>query len=304
MSDAPPIVDCHHHFYDSDVLRYGVFTGSGAGFAALVGDYSALPRVYRPEDYARDVAGLNVVGSVWAEFISADPLEEVRWAAALTKDAGRPTSLIAVADFADPALGRRLDAYQAAGPVRCVRQHMGWHPSQKLLRFAPRPDLLADAVWRRGLGTLRGRGLICEIEVFSSQLRDLAAVAAAFPELRFVVPVMGWPVDLSEDGHVAWRRDLGAVAACPNVMLKIFGLECIFGVRWTTAQVRPWVLDAIAIFGPERCMFASHMPICRLACSFAQLYAAYGEIIAGFTPHEQRRMLCDNAAALYGVSLT
>jgi hypothetical protein len=28
-------------------------------------------------------------------------------------------------------------------------------------------------------------------------------------------------------------------------------------------------------------MFASHMPLCKLACSFEELYGAYLEIIAG-----------------------
>jgi predicted TIM-barrel fold metal-dependent hydrolase len=302
MTGELQIIDCHQHFYDSHLMRYGVFTEPSAGFAAVVGDYAALPRVYRPEDYARDVAGLKVVGSVWAEFISGDPLEEARWAAALNRDVGQPSGLIALVEFADPDLDRLLDAYQTIGLVRCVRQHMGWHPNQQLLRFTPRSDQLADPVWRRGLYALRHRGLVCEIEIFSSQLRDFADLAAAFPDQQFVLPVMGWPIDLTNDGHLAWKRDFTIVAAHPNVALKIFGLECIFGVGWTTAQVRPWILDAIEIFGPNRCMFASHMPICTLACSFEQLYAAYGEIIDGFALTEKRQLMHDTAAELYRIS--
>jgi predicted TIM-barrel fold metal-dependent hydrolase len=301
MIDGLPIIDCHQHFYDSRLLHYGVFAEPSAGFTALVGDYAALPRAYRPEDYARDVAGLTVAGSVWAEFISSNPLEEVRWAAALTREAGRPSSLIALVDFADPAVDRLLDAYQATGPVRCVRQHMGWHPSNPALRFTPRPGMITDPVWRRGLASLRGRGLVCEIEVFGSQLREFASLAAAYPDLQFVLPVMGWPIDLTKEGHAAWKRDLATVGACPNVVLKIFGMECIFGVHWTTAGVRPWMLDAIETVGPDRCMFASHLPICKLACTFGELYAAYGDIVSSFTEIEKRCMLHDTAAAIYRV---
>ena len=304
MTSEFPIIDCHQHYYDSHALSFAVFNEASPGFTALVGDYAALPRVYRPEDYARDTRDLNVVGSVWVEFISGSPLDEVRWAAALTPNIDRPTSFIGVADFADPALDRRLDAYQCVGPVRCVRQHMGWHPSQPALRFAPRPDLLLDPAWRRGLASLRQRGLVCEIELFSTQLRDFADVAAAYPDLHFVLPVMGWPLDLTKQGHLAWKQDLTVVAGCPNVVLKIFALECIFGLRWTITQVRPWVLDAIEVFGPDRCMFASHMPICTLACSFGQLYAAYGEIIQDFTLAEKRLMLHDAAAQVYQVLQT
>jgi predicted TIM-barrel fold metal-dependent hydrolase len=48
-------------------------------------------------------------------------------------------------------------------------------------------------------------------------------------------------------------------------------------------------------------MFASHLPICRLAGGFGRLYAAYLEIVADFSPPEQRRLLHDTAAAVYGL---
>jgi hypothetical protein len=70
-----PIIDCHQHFIDSGRLRYPVFMQRSAGFEALIGDYSALPRVYLPEDYARDVNGLGVVKTVWR---SSFPT--IRWA--------------------------------------------------------------------------------------------------------------------------------------------------------------------------------------------------------------------------------
>lgn len=297
--DRLPILDCHQHFFDARRLRYPVFGQPSAGFEALVGDYRALPRVYLPADYARDIKGLDVAGSVWAEFMSDDPVGEVRWAAALAGTTGRPTGMIGLADFADPGLERLLDDYASIGQVRCVRQHLGWHPTNPLLRYAARPDLLADAAWRRGLALLRGRDLVCEIEIFASQLPGFASVAAAHPEIRFVLPVMGWPDDLTTDGRAAWKRALAGAGACPNVAVKIFGMECIFGIRWTVSEIRPWILDAIAIFGPERCMFASHMPICTLACSFQQLYAAYFEVIADFSLAEKRRLLHDTAAQVY-----
>jgi hypothetical protein len=78
-------------------------------------------------------------------------------------------------------------------------------------------------------------------------------------------------------------------------------MECIFGIDWTVAQIRPWILDSVELFGPNRCMFASHLPICKLACSVQQLYAAYLEAIAGFSVSEKRQMLHDTAAEIYGL---
>jgi predicted TIM-barrel fold metal-dependent hydrolase len=294
-----PILDCHQHFLDERRLRYPVFLQRSAGFEALVGDYSTLPRVYLPNDYARDVSGFDVVKTVWAEFLSDDPAGEVRWVQELARATGRPQGMIAMVDFLSPELERTLDAYTAVGQVRAVRQHLGWHPTNPLLRYASRPDLLSDQTWRNGLALLRDRGLCCEVECFAPQLPDVATVAAAHPDIQFVLPVMGWPVDLTREGHGAWKRALATVSACDNVAIKIFGMECIFGIHWTAAQVRPWILDTIELFGPSRCMFASHMPICKLACSFHQLYSTYLEVIERFSIPEKRQLLHDTAAAVY-----
>ncbi|MGH8128721.1 MAG: amidohydrolase family protein [Gammaproteobacteria bacterium] len=294
-----PIIDCHQHFVDARRLQYPVFTQRSAGFEAVVGDYSALPRVYLPDDYRRDAGTLNVVRTVWAEFISNDPPGEVRWAEQLARSADLPNGMIALIDFLSPDLHRTLDLYQTMPHVRCVRQHLGWHPTNPLLRYAARPDLLSDDAWRRGLASLRPRNLICEIEIFSSQLSELASAANAFPDIQFVLPLMGWPIDLTDDGQTAWKRTLATVGRCPNVAVKIFGMESIFGIHWTVPEVRPWILQTIDIFGPDRCMFASHMPICKLACSFQHLYDAYFEVIEEFSVSDKRRLLHDTAAAIY-----
>jgi hypothetical protein len=59
------IFDSHQHFFDARLLRYPVFKNRSAGFEALVGDYCSLPRVYLPQDYALDTAGLTVAKTVW-----------------------------------------------------------------------------------------------------------------------------------------------------------------------------------------------------------------------------------------------
>jgi predicted TIM-barrel fold metal-dependent hydrolase len=296
-----PILDCHQHLFDTRRLRYPVFAQRSAGFEALVGDYSALPTVYLSEDYERDTSGWNVVQTMWAEFISDDPVNEARWAEDLARTTGHPDGMIALIDFLSPDLNRTLDTYATMQHVRCVRQHLGWHPTNPLLRYAARPDILSDATWKRGLATLRRRNLICELEIFASQLPDLASVAAAYPDIQFVLPLMGWPVDLTSEGQARWKRALAIVGACPNVAVKIFGMECIFGISWTVSQIRPWILETIEIFSPGRSMFASHLPICKLACSFQQLYAAYFEVIRDFSISEKRQLLHDTAAVIYGL---
>jgi predicted TIM-barrel fold metal-dependent hydrolase len=296
-----PIIDCHMHFIDASRFRYPIFPQRSAGFEALVGDYGALPRRYLPQDYRADAAGLHIEHTVWAEFMSDTPLEELRWAQSLADAAGDPSAMIASVDFRAQDLDRTIEVYRAVGRIRAVRQHLAWHPTNELLRFAPAPDLMADAAWRRGLATLRKYDLACELEVFATQLADLTTVARSFPARRFVLPLIGWPIDLTPEGFRTWRSDMAGLARCENVAVKIFGAECIFGLGWTVRQVRPWVLETIGLFGPVRCMFASHMPIAALSRGVRDVYNAYEEIVESFTLSERRCLFHDTAASNYRV---
>ena len=40
--------------------------------------------------------------------------------------------------------------------------------------------------------------MCCEIEILAPQLPDLTAVASSYPDIQFILPVMGWPIDLKE----------------------------------------------------------------------------------------------------------
>lgn len=154
-----PIIDCHQHFIDARRLQYPVFAQRSAGFEAVVGDYSALPRMYLSDDYRRDAGTLNIVKTVWAEFISNDPLGEARWAEQLAQSADLPNGMIVLIDFLSPDLHRTLDLYRTMPHVRCMRQHLAWHPTNPLLRYAARPDILSDDAWRRGLHRRWANGL-------------------------------------------------------------------------------------------------------------------------------------------------
>jgi hypothetical protein len=56
-------------------------------------------------------------------------------------------------------------------------------------------------------------------------------------------------------------------------VIKIFGMECIFGIRWTVAQIRPWILDTVELFGPDRCM-----------CEFRRIPARHTDLMPATVP--------------------
>jgi len=293
------IVDCHLHFLDSEVHSYPIFRERSAAFEALVGDYSALPRRYLPKDYLAQTSRFKVVKTIWAEFMSDDPLREVRWAEALSNENSHPHGLIAQANFLSPEITGMIDSYGSSPRVRAVRQHLAFHPRVDLK--VARPNTLADPVWRERLSLLSKYALRCEMEILAPDLPEFAAAAKLYPSMQFILPLMGWPIDLTDAGRRAWQRDMRALSRCKNVAVKVFGMECIFGLNWTVGQVRPWISDTIDFFGPERCMFASHMPIAGLARSFDELYAAYFDVVSHHSKSEKQKLFHDTATKIYGV---
>ena len=291
LSGRLSIVDAHVHLFDHKANVHPFLDQPDETFEEFVGDYSALPRRYLLDAYLADSRSRDIKGIVWHEFLSNDPIKEARWAHDQAAGSSVPQAVVALVEFLDPRLEERLDIYRSLSNVTAVREHLGWDARNAKRRFAKRPDLLRDPAWQRALASLRRYDFRCGLEIFAPQAPDLLEVIRLNPEIGFTLAVLGWPLDLTPAGFERWRQDLSRLSRCENVCASIFAIECIFGMDWTVNQVRPWVLSLVDLFGPNRCMFGSHMPIDSLSFGFERLYDAYGQIIAGFSPDERDQML-------------
>jgi len=102
-------------------------------------------------------------------------------------------------------------------------------------------------------------------------------------------------------GDKAWQAGLAR--------LRNYDLRCeveIFSSQLPELKVvencYPDILGTIELFKPERCMFASHTPIAKLACSFQDLYHGYLNVISGFSISEKRKLFHDTANVIYGLT--
>jgi predicted TIM-barrel fold metal-dependent hydrolase len=292
----PHIVDAHMHLYDSRANRYAHMEQVDPMLAALLGDYSALPKRYLFEDYAAEMRGVEIDGIVWHEFIALDPVGELAWAEQLAKSVPVPMAIVTLVDFLAPDLEARLEACTQHAHVAAVRQHLGWDENRPLRCMAKRGDLLRNAQWRQGVRALKKYNFKCSLEVFSPQLPDLLTVIQENPEVEFTVAVMGWPSAGDDETFDSWKRALRDIAPCDNARITISALECVFGMDWEPRQAHPWVEAAIERFGTERVMFGSHRPISALARRVASPYVAYEEMTHGLSEQERDAVFRRNAA--------
>jgi predicted TIM-barrel fold metal-dependent hydrolase len=290
-----PIIDAHHHIW----RRAHTPWLQGPVVPRIFGDYAPIQRDYLIDEYLADAQACGVVKSVYVQVNVAPGAEvdEVAWVQSVADERGFPHGIVGYADLAAPDVGATLDREAAHRNLRGVRQQLHWH-EQPLYRFASRPDLMNEPAWRRGLKEVEKRGLVFELQVFTSQMADAARLARDFPGTTFVLMHAGMLADRSEAGWNAWRKGMRELAVCPNVCTKLSGLGT-FDRSCSLARWRPVIEETVALFGAARCMYGSNFPIETLWTTYAQLLNTVKASINALSLAEQRAILHDTAARVY-----
>ena len=104
------------------------------------------------------------------------------------------------------------------------------------------------------------------------------------------------------DGWDEWVAAIRRAAEGPHVYAKVSGLDTAAGAGWTVAELRPAWEVVLEAFGPERLLFGSDWPVCRLVSTYGQVVAATRELVADLSAFEQEQVLAGTARAVYGLS--
>lgn len=292
-----PIIDAHHHFWEPGRNFHPWLSGTET-IPFRYGDYSAIKGDYLPEHYFADAAGHNVVQTVYVEteWDPRDPLGETRYIHELAQRHGVPNAVVAQA-WLDAEDAADLLADQAAFErVRSVRHKPGGPTC--LAEVGSQCTLMSDDRWRRGYAELQRHGLHFDLQTPWWNLDEAGRLARDFPAIQLILNHTGLPCDRNPQGLAAWRAALARLAEWSNVALKISGLG-LAGQPWR-AEDNAWIVrEAIAIFGPERAMFASNFPVDRLCGSYDTIIGGFKRLVADLPAPAQRHLFHDTAQRLY-----
>ena len=316
IDPARPIVDPHHHLWDRGGLRYMI------------------------EEMADDVAsGHNIVATVYVDCRSMyrasgaeafRPVGEVEFANGVAAMAasgtyGKTRVCAGIVGHADLTLGAAVEKVLEAmieagsGRFRGIRFITASHPDQAawgspIIRPA---GLLKDSRVREGFARLAPLGLSFDAWMYHTQLADLLDLARAFPATPITLDHVGGPIGLGpyagkrDEVFTAWSGQIRALAACPNVHIKLGGLGMrMFGFTHHMGELppsseelaaawRPYIETCIAAFGPERAMFESNFPVDKGSCGYAALWNAFKRIAAGYSAAEKTALFAGTASKFY-----
>lgn len=290
------IVDAHHHLWDRNAISYPWLEGPPFG-RSVAGDVGPIAGSYLLGDYRDDITGYRLTASVHVDGGPGDQLAETAWLQGVANAHGLPTAIVAGVQLHRPDVEEELARHASFPAVRGIRHILNWDPDPNLT-FTNRPDFMSDPGWLRGYAALARHGLSFDIQIYPWQLAHAAELAARFPETTIILNHAGMPIHWRDMGLRTWRDGMWALAAQPNAFVKVSGLGMV-DWNFTTASIRPLVLETIEAFGPERTMFASNFPVDRLYRTFAALYAAFEEIVSDFTAADQHAMFAGTARRVY-----
>ena len=214
-----------------------------------------------------------------------------------------------------------LEAHLAASPQRFrgIRHSAAWHPSDQIRpsHSAPPPHMLAEPRFREGFARLAPHGLSFDAWLFHTQIDELTDLAVAFEDTSIILDHVGGPLGIGpfegrrDEVFPVWQRAISALARCPNVCVKLGGLQMpICGFAWhkrprppssvELAQILgPYYFHCIEAFGPERCMFESNFPVDKASCSYTVLWNCFKHLTRSFGENERAALFHDNAVRIY-----
>ena len=315
-----PICDPHHHFWDRRP--------------------ASIPyQRYLLHELNDDIySGHNVISTVFLEarsMYSEDATDELRsvgevefvqgLAAASASGVYGPSRAAAgIMGHADLKLGADvapvLDALQAASPnrFRGIRHNITWN-NDPAWENRENEGVVTSPKFIEGAKVLSQKGLRLDIMQAFPQMPEIAEFAKAVPDLPIIVNHVGGVsrvgIYSGKDNEITpiWRDGITALAACPNVTMKLGGLGMPrFGFGWHAREtpigseelaeaMKPWMRHCIEQFGPDRCMFESNFPPDKVSFSYNIMYNAFKLLSKDYSATERAALLHDTAVRVYGI---
>ncbi|HEU4421270.1 MAG TPA: amidohydrolase family protein [Pilimelia sp.] len=280
------IVDSHHHLWRLE-----------DGYTWLDAlELAPIRRTFTPDELVAELDKAGVDRTILVEGGRCDP-DEAALLLAYAQDTPQIGGVVVWADLTDPGLADRLAGYRdlpGGDWIVGVRAQIQGEPDPDYL---DRPDV------HRGLRAVAAAGLAYDLVVTVDQLPAAARAAAVLPEVRFVLDHLGKPrIRAGADGLAQWRVPVAALAAAPNTSAKLSGLvtEADWG-GWRVEDLRPYVTEAVELFGPDRLMFGSDWPVCLLAAGYDEVKSALEQALPPITEQEKRAIFGSTAARVYSV---
>lgn len=273
-------IDAHHHFWRYSPEEYGWIDDAMA----------AIRRDFLPADLAPEIrsAGIDAVVSVQAR----QSIEETNFL--LDHAAEHPwiAGVVGWLPLTDTGINAVLDEYSARPQLKGVREILQAEPAA----YMDRADFNA------GLAQLRAHRLTYDILIVHHQLPAAINLVDRHPNQIFVLDHIAKPPIRTGETE-PWATHMKELARRQHVFCKLSGVvtEADYD-SWTYDRILPYLETALAAFTPQRVMFGSDWPVCRVAVSYAAWVQTIERFAASLSWNERDALFHRNTVRAYNLT--
>lgn len=278
-------IDAHQHFWNP----------ARGDYDWMPEDNETLFRAYAPIDLANMLQSRGIDGTVLVQ--AAATVCETEYMLGMADATSWIKGIVGWVDFENPDDLKHM-------------QRLSKHP--KFLGVRPMIQDIPDVNWMLREDVQWGFRAVCDLGLtfdalgFPQHLANFLTIVKRYPEMRVVYDHCMKPQirdqQAGEDAFTAWADGMTRLAEETGGFCKLSGLVTEAEPEWTAKDLEPFVRHVIDAFGPDRVMWGSDWPVCRLQAEYGGWHDLAQEFTKDLSTSEQREVFGGSAMRFYRLS--
>ena len=271
-------IDSHQHFW----------TPGRGDHSWMPQDNPILNRIYLPADLAPILRGHGIDGTILVQ--AAATVNETEYMLGLADASGFVQGVVGWVNFEDPTDAATLKRLQGHAKFKGVRPMIQDIPDDQWM-------LRDDVQW--------AYKAICDLDLtfdalgFPRHLDPFLTLLKRYPTLRVVIDHCMKPQIRSHSpaSFQIWADGMSRLANL-GAFCKFSALITEANPGWIPADLKPYVDHVLSAFGPDRVMWGSDWPVCRLAGEYDTWHSAAQDLTAHL-PHTDKAQIFGGTAGRF-----
>ena len=278
-------IDAHQHFWQP-----------------LRGDYNWIPennvtlnRAYGPSDLGPYLKRHGIDGTVLVQ--AAATLQETEYMLGLADATPSIKGVVGWIDFERPSDMMHLERFAA-------------HP--KFLGVRPMIQDIPDVDWMLRPDIEWAFRAIIDMDIsfdalgFPVHLPNFLTLITRYPGMRVVYDHCMKPQICDQrkgkDAFSQWASGISRLADETNGVCKFSGIVTEAGNGWSIDDLRPFAEHVLNAFGPNRVMWGSDWPVCRLQAEYGDWHDIAQDLTISMSKEDRAEVFGGTAARFYRLS--
>ena len=272
-------IDSHQHFWNP----------ARGDYDWMPMDNAILARPYGPADLEPHLITHRIDQTVLVQ--AAASVEETEYMLGIADTFPRVAGVVGWINFEDPSHARHL-------------RRLAKHP--KFLGVRPMIQDIPDVAWMLRKDIQWAYELIVECDLtfdalgFPRHLENFLTLLLRYPDMRVVIDHCMKPQirTHSKDSFSFWASGMAQLAENTAAFCKFSGLVTETD-GWSIEAMRPYTDHLLKVFGPDRMMWGSDWPVCRLEASYDAWHDAARALTSHLSTDAQESLFGGTAQTFY-----